>query len=57
MTRESTLRYLNKRYRTDPAFRLKRINAARVRQGYEPLGSLDEAKTTMRSDEPISTKT
>jgi len=42
---------------TDPDFRLKRINNARVRQGYEPLASLDEAKTTMKSDETVSTKT
>lgn len=56
MTKASTKRYLHKRYREDPAFRLKRINNARVRQGYEPLASLDEAKTTMKSDEPVSTK-
>jgi len=49
-SRESTLRYLNKRYRTDPAFRLKRINAARVRQGYEPLATIDDAKTTMKGE-------
>jgi hypothetical protein len=57
MTKASTKRYLNKRYRTDPEFRLKRINAARIRQGYEPLASLEEAKTTMKSDEAVSTKT
>jgi hypothetical protein len=51
----SIKRYLAKRYREDPEFRLKRINASRVRQGYEPLDSLDEAKTTMK-DEPVSTK-
>jgi len=48
VTRASTLRYLNKRYREDPEFRWKRINAARVRQGYEPLASLDDARTTMK---------
>jgi hypothetical protein len=50
VTKASTKRYLNKRYRNDPEFRLKRINAARVRQGYPPLTSLDEARTTMKEE-------
>ena len=33
------------RYATDPAYRLDRINRARVRQGYAPAQSLAETKT------------
>lgn len=32
------------RYATDPAYRLDRINRARVRQGYRPAASLAETK-------------
>ena len=33
------------RYASDPAYRLDRINRARVRQGYAPARSLDDTKT------------
>ena len=35
---------LNRRYRTDPEFRLRRINRARRQQGLAPRASLDEVK-------------
>ena len=34
----------NRRYATDPVYRLDRINRARIRFGAEPLQSLDQAK-------------
>lgn len=32
------------RYRTDPDFRLQRINRARAHQGYPPRASLEEVR-------------
>jgi len=35
---------LNERYRSDPDFRLRRINYERARRGYPLIASLDEAR-------------
>lgn len=35
---------VSRRYRTDPAFRLRKINRARQHQGLPPRASLDEVQ-------------
>jgi hypothetical protein len=35
---------MNRRYRTDPEFRLHRINRARAHQGLPPRASLDDVR-------------
>jgi hypothetical protein len=39
-----------KRYRSDPEYRLKRINRARAVQGPSPRASLDEARLRLPMD-------
>jgi len=48
-TRQRIAARRNRRYRTDPEYRLARINDARRQRGVEPIGSLSE---TGRSGNP-----
>jgi hypothetical protein len=41
-TRRRIAQRRNARYRTDPDYRLKRINDARAQRGASPIASLDE---------------